>query len=588
MLTRLTSLFLLLALAVAWVGCDGTDEEVEPADIKPLGQFIAESVRLNTLEAALRTAGLLNDDDSTPLNNVTVFAPEDAAFASLNALTAAGDGGFVDALLADEAALTSILQYHVVEGRILSSDLQDGQTVTTLAGEQLTIREVNGSFFVDGAPITLPDAELPDAVVHRIGKVLTGSLNVVEFALLSPNFSTLVTALANTGESDDAGDDDLVTTLSGAGPFTVFAPSNAAFGALPFATDSLLVDARRPTLSNVLTYHVVPGVVFSDELPETANTVRGVEVTFDGATVDEIAISATDFRLSNGILHVIDGVLLGGTTIAQQAEINPTLAPLGNALVEAGLFETFNGTDQFTVFAPANTAFVDTENGDAERVQIADASEAGLLAPILQYHVVEGRVFSRDLSNGQMVTTLTGETAEITIEAGTVNINGASVTAPNLRASNGVVHVIDEVLLSQLNVVERAIVTPGLDALVSAVVDAGLADALANTPGITVFAPNDAAFNGGGATSDVLLYHVAPAQGDGSPIFSSEITDGLTSPTLLDGQSLTFTFGEVAGDMVILINADDDGDDENDPRVLIADVETSNGVVHVINQVLMP
>ncbi|MEL7364035.1 MAG: hypothetical protein AAFN13_18310, partial [Bacteroidota bacterium] len=64
MLTRLTSLFLLLALAVAWVGCDGTDEEVEPADIQPLGQFIAESVRLNTLEAALRTAGLLNDDNS--------------------------------------------------------------------------------------------------------------------------------------------------------------------------------------------------------------------------------------------------------------------------------------------------------------------------------------------------------------------------------------------------------------------------------------------------------------------------------------------------------------------------------------------
>ncbi|MEL6612520.1 MAG: fasciclin domain-containing protein, partial [Bacteroidota bacterium] len=371
----------------------------------------------------------------------------DAAFASLNALTAAGDGGFVDALLADEAALTSILQYHVVEGRILSSDLQDGQTVTTLAGEQLTIREVNGSFFVDGAPITLPDAELPDAVVHRIGKVLTGSLNVVEFALLSPNFSTLVTALANTGESDDAGDDDLVTTLSGAGPFTVFAPSNAAFGTLPFATDSLLVDNRRSTLSNVLTYHVVPGVVFSDELPATATTVRGNDVTFNGAAVDGIAIVATDFRLSNGILHVIEGVLLGGTTIAQRVGIDPAFSTLAGALADTGLLGTFEDqdpgpmADKFTVFAPTEDAFAAFVEANGP------LPEGDALADVLLYHVASGSNFASSFSDGDMVPTLQGASLDVTIAAGTVSVNGIPVATADVRASNGVVHVLTNGIL---------------------------------------------------------------------------------------------------------------------------------------------
>ncbi|MEM6782813.1 MAG: fasciclin domain-containing protein [Bacteroidota bacterium] len=437
MLPRLTTLFLLLAVAVAWVGCDGTDEEVEPAETLPLGQFIAESVRLNTLEAALRQAGLLNEDNSTPLNNVTVFAPEDAAFTSMNTLT----GGFVDALLGDADALTAILQYHVVDGRILSSDLQDGATVTTLAGEQLTIREVNGTFFVDGAPITLPDAELPDAVVHRVGQVLTGSLNIVEFALLSPNFSTLVTALANTGDSDEAGDDDLVTTLSGDGPFTVLAPSNAAFTTLPFDTGLLLEDERRPTLSNVLTYHVVPGVVFSDELPATAGTANGASVTFDGATVDGIAIVATDLRLSNGVLHVIEGVLLGGASIAQRVEVDPNFSTLESALGDTGLIGTFEGTDPFTVFAPTDAAFAAFEQ-DNGPLPTGDA-----LRDVLLYHVLEGSFPTNSFLFGDMPMTLLGDPLLITFEAGSMIVNGITVEAPNVFASNGTIHAIGGVLL---------------------------------------------------------------------------------------------------------------------------------------------
>ena len=287
-------------------------------------------------------------------------------------------------------------------------------------------------------------------------------MNIVETAISAGNFTTLVAAVEAAG---------LVEALSGEGPFTVFAPTDEAFAALPAGTiDALLADPSGD-LTQILLYHVVPGMVMAADVTEglEAETLQGGTVTFsvaNGVTINGVNIVVTDIVASNGVIHVIDAVIL--PPAAEEAAATPeateeaaeeaamdemniveTAVSAGNfttlvaAVEAAGLVDALSGEGPFTVFAPTDEAFAALPAGTIDAL-LADPS--GDLTQILLYHVVPGMVMAADVTDGLEAETLQGGTVTFSVADG-VTINGVNIVATDIVASNGVIHVIDAVIL---------------------------------------------------------------------------------------------------------------------------------------------
>lgn len=291
--------------------CGGDDDDPAPGNIAQ----VAQRQGLTALLAAANKAGLASalSDSSASL---TVFAPTDAAFGSMaTTLGFASAGAMVEALPAD--VLAKILSYHVLGTRQTAASLVDGSQPATLYsfdGAPATLQVARGSTVsltdavLTSASVTKADVRASNGVVHVIDKVLVppGVLNIVQMAQLNPAFSTLVAAVVQA---------DLAATLSGTGPYTVFAPVNDAFAAIAGTVAGLTPQQ----LSTVLTYHVVAGQVLSTQIPFGApvTTVSGQSITVNQSplsitdTTSEAApIVATDVRASNGVIHVIGKVLI--------------------------------------------------------------------------------------------------------------------------------------------------------------------------------------------------------------------------------------------------------------------------------------
>ena len=274
--------------------------------------------------------------------------------------------------------------------------------------------------------------------------VATTDQTVTEYAVSDKNFSILVEALTKA---------DLAEVLNGSGNFTVFAPTNDAFKALFTQLGvSGISDLSAETLTPILLYHVLGTEKKASMLTSGYyNTLSPSQGNFNSLYVStemgvylnkDTKVVTADVDVKNGVIHAIDKVLLP-LTVVGQAQSNESFAILVQAVVKAGLVETLSGSGPFTVFAPTDEAFqaLFTQlnvNG------IADLSAAQLI-PILQYHVVSGNVRSTQLSAGS-VPTLNGN---ITVTLGAAPaINGnALIISTDVQASNGVVHVINKVLL---------------------------------------------------------------------------------------------------------------------------------------------
>ena len=255
-----------------------------------------------TLAAALKAAGLVETLQGK--GPFTVFAPTDEAFAKLPA-------GTVENLLKPEnkALLTAILTYHVVPGNVMAKDVVKLSNAGTVNGQRVDIRTKDGKVMIDNATVTKADIACSNGVIHVIDSViLPADKDIVDTAVNAGSFGTLVTAVKAAG---------LVDTLKGPGPFTVFAPTDEAFGKLPKETiASLLLPENKAKLASILTYHVVPGRVYADQVVKTpsATTVQGGKVSFkvDGgkAMINDANIVTTDIETSNGVIHVIDTVIM--------------------------------------------------------------------------------------------------------------------------------------------------------------------------------------------------------------------------------------------------------------------------------------
>ncbi len=261
--------------------------------------------------------------------------------------------------------------------------------------------------------------------------------NIVEVAQ-EAGFSTLVTALEAAA---------LDQTLQGAGPFTVFAPTDAAFAALPAgALDALLADPD--ALAEVLLYHVVSGDIRSTDLAGvvSAETLAGFPILFDlssGVQVNNASVTQADVVASNGVIHVIDAVLLPPTNnIVETAQAAGSFTTLVAALQAASLDDDLAGAGPFTVFAPTDDAFAALPAGTVDAL-LADPAA---LADILLYHVVSGQAFAGDLDGSPLSTLLAGGELTVSLSGG-VQINSSNVTQADILTTNGVIHVIDAVLL---------------------------------------------------------------------------------------------------------------------------------------------
>lgn len=278
--------------------------------------------------------------------------------------------------------------------------------------------------------------------------------DIVAIAAGSEDF-TILTAALETARLTEA--------LQGEGPFTVFAPTDAAFenllSALSISAEDLLA---QPQLADVLLYHVVAGSVMSGDLQNgmTAETLGGQMITVDlseGVKINTSAVITADIKASNGVIHVIDTVLIPETfqlasataplpSIVDIAVSNPDFSILVAALAKAELVEALQAEGPFTVFAPTNAAF------EALLGELGITAEELLgqpqLADVLLYHVVSGAVLSTDLQNGMTAETLGGQSITVDLTDG-VKINKSAVEIADIQASNGVIHVIDSVLIPE-------------------------------------------------------------------------------------------------------------------------------------------
>lgn len=462
---------------------------------------------------------------------------------------------------------------------------------------------------------------------------------------------SLVAALTQAG---------LVETLSGDGPFTVFAPTDQAFTDAGIDLASFDNDEANATLVDILTYHVLNGAVDSASVTDglSVEALNGDNLDFavvNGTVlVNDATVITADVVSSNGVIHVIDKVLLPP---ADELEDIPTVASstgvhgvLVDAVVQAGLLATLSGEGPYTVFAPTDQAFTDAGISLSD----FDGEEgAAALANVLAYHVTTGSVLSGDLSDGQMVTMLNQQQVRIGVTSAGVLVNDATVTLADVAASNGVIHVIDKVLLppedvegeicynsethtivagadqatceaytylnntemnnqtytgcyntvthqitnvteavcgaymwtAAVDIATTAAATSIHDSLVAALGVAGLVDTLTGEEDYTVFAPTDEAFAAAGinlddftteeeidALANILLYHVVAGE-----IASTDLVDGANTVTAANGDELTVTVSEGA----VTVGAEG-------ATVVLADVPASNGVIHVIDKVIMP
>jgi transforming growth factor-beta-induced protein len=572
--------------------------------------YVEHLPTFSILEQAIREAGLVDALRSD--GPFTVFAPTDAAFVALLAelnITA-------EQLLANKPLLTDVLTYHVLTDKLSARKIANGATPATLQGQAITFDVQRRA----GPDVRITDARGRQAnviftnlfarngVVHVIDKViLPQSKNVVQIAQGISDFSILVDAVVAAG---------LVDTLSGAGPFTVFAPTNTAFaallGELNVTRDGLLAD--KALLTKVLTYHVLPGRVLAADIREgaQATTVQGETFTLSlmgGASITDARgrkanIVATNVQASNGVIHVIDKVLLpkadappppppATPSIVQVAQSLPDFSILVEAVVAAGLVDTLSSAGPFTVFAPNNAAFT-ALLGELKLTKQQLLANKGLLTAVLTYHVLPAKVFAADIKDGAQATTVQGQLFTLSLMGGAsiTDAQGrkAKIVATDVAASNGVIHVIDKVILPQTkNIVEIAVSLPDFSLLVEAVLAADLQGVLSGAGPFTVFAPTNAAFAAllhelrvtkaqlladKTLLTSVLTYHVLPAK-----VLAKDVTDGLKATTV---QGQQFTLNK-AGGMLHILDARGRG-----ANVVATDVQASNGVIHAVDRVLLP
>lgn len=532
----------------------------------------------------------------------TVFAPINNAFSTV-------DPSILNAILSDITALRKVIAYHVVESTLPAALFKNELTPLSASGENLRVNVYDSG---DAKTVTINGAlkirtlEATNGVIHVINKVLIPEpeSNIIEVLEKKGNFTTLLTALAVAG---------LTTTIQNAGPFTLFAPTDDAFRSLPAGTlDSLITN--REELKKVLLSHVASGTLYkrglsSGLVPVIAGGNVKAAVGFNGAMFGNAQMIETDLFASNGVIHVINSVILHSVGQTPKVVFNqpskavdnqPTKPPvnqqktrvartiasilnenglttLADLLVKAGLVNVLSQQGPFTLFAPTNDAF----NAVDSVTLNALLQDVNLLKRVLTYHVVPSAIPPVSIKNELVTNSLAGESLRINEynNRKVVTINGA-LRLKALEAENGIVYVIDKVLIPDNNKsIVKVLETKGkFTTLMTALVVSGLKNHLDSAGPFTLFAPSDDAFKALPAgvlnslftnpseLQKVLLSHVIP-----TTVYSRGLSSGHLN--LARGGKVAVTVSQSG---VKISNA----------SIIKADLAAANGVIHVINNLI--
>lgn len=541
-------------------------------DLPTISSYLKNSSEFTVLAAALADAELEAALEAD--GELTLFAPTDEAFALL-------PQGLWESLSAQQRA--DLLLYHVVEGSLDADAVVDLDKTDTLFGEDVKVQVTSNGVYLNGlTKVTTTDIETANGVIHVVDSVLVPGPfpgTVADVLAAYPRLSILFGAAADV--SAELSEDDI----------TLFAPTDEAF--LGVDLDGV------GSLDSVVLYHSLSDSLDVDDL-EARRSARSAAGGFIGVKVDDgiklndgkvlANLSYTDIKVASGeqgsTIHLIDKVLTPPPSIAEVAaelELTALVDALGLATVidtDTTFAAALGGEGTFTVFAPSNDAF------DA-----VSAIGFGLdLGNVLGAHVIEGVFDSKAVLDAiddeeRSPETLSGaaqNTLGLSVLDNTVVINSlVQVTATDIPASNGIIQLVDSVIVpSDIefpgNIVAAVSAYPLLSALAEATAnaeDADVADVLSGAGPFTLFAPINSAFDGVDTSSDlsaVLTFHAVADAYDSEAI--AEL-DGVTEIESLSGADLSVDPAALTVEGVAIIGTD---------------LRASNGVIHVINDVLTP
>lgn len=558
-----------------------------------------------TLVAALQATGL--DATLADTNQkFTVFAPTDEAFALLGQET-------INGLLADTETLSDILTYHVISGEVAASAAISlaGTKVAMVNGDEVGLSVVDGSLLVNTVTVISTDIVADNGIIHVIdavllppGEMMQPTMNIVDTAIANGSFTTLVAALQATSLDAVLADESA--------DFTVFAPTDDAFALIDAKTMSTLL-ANPDVLSRILLQHVVTGAAVD---AVTAYALNGTSVETASMAMLPIVINAMtdtltfggasilikDIYTTNGIIHVIDAVIVGEVEIPAHMSLfevavdNGNFTTLVSALETTGLDSVLGNLDNnYTVFAPTDAAFAKLPDGTLESLTTEQLSD------ILLYHVLPSKVMSDAAislaqSTDNQADTAGGSAIALSFVDSMLFANGSKVSSADVIATNGVIHVVDTVILpptsvdmSSQTIVDVAVADPdNFSTLVSALTAVDLVSTLADENAtFTVFAPTNAAFDkidtnalsallalaDTPALTNVLLTHVV--SGSALSAIDAYAANGMALTTA-SGSEVAVTVDAQSGMLMI-----------GGAKVTITEILTSNGIIHVIDTVIL-
>ena len=555
--------------------------DVEPPTSNTIVDVAAEAGTFTTLLAAAEAAGLVETlSGDEPL---TVFAPTDDAFAAF--LQTAGMT--TEELLASPD-LADILLYHVVLGARDAASVTGESLIPSANGIDLKVEIDGETAMIGGAVISATDIVADNGIVHVLDGVMVPPGTVTDIVVGSDDFELLEAAVVTAG---------LAEALAGEGPITVFAPTDDAFTAL---AAELGVSAEEllalENLGDILLFHAAAGRYTAEDVvaSDAVGTLLGIdaEIRVDGgaATIAGAGIVTTDIPAANGIIHIIDAVMIpptdveppGPRTIADVAREAGSFTTLLAAVEAAGLTDVLSGDDALTVFAPTDAAF-DALLSELE-LEAADLLADPALVDILLYHVVFGALDASDVTNASLIESASGICLKVEVDGESVTVGGAPISATDIEADNGIIHVLDSVILPPGTITDIVVGSDDFELLEAAVGAAGLAETLDGEGPFTVFAPTDAAVEALleelditaedllalETLPDILLFHVA-----GEKLTAADVLGSDAVATMLAGADAS-------------IEVDEDGARIAGATIVATDIPAANGIIHVIDAVILP
>ncbi|XCF05410.1 fasciclin domain-containing protein [Tamlana crocina] len=593
--------------------CNDDDDNNNMQPSLNIVQTAQTSSQLSILVDAVVQAGLV--DALSASGNKTVLAPTNAAFTAF-----LQDKGFNSLSDVPNDVLTQILLNHVIaDTNIYSASLVNtsGYTNTMAEGPNNS----NLSLYFDGSSgvtfngmssVQIADIETSNGVVHVVDKVIDLP-TIATFATTNSNLSILVDALAYA----DTGNPTVpyINTVSDgeAGPFTVFAPTNDAFASLLAELNvSALTDIDTETVDAVLLNHIVNANVQSSMLTSGTVSTLGGDITADAnaftltdanGRMSNIVTSLVDIQGTNGVVHVIDKVILPEAeepNIVETAQSVADLSILVDAVVKANLVGALSAEGNRTVLAPTNAAFTAFLNEKGFN-SLADVPNDVLTQILLNHVIPDANIMSSDLAGAMGYTnTMAGgpNNSKLSIyfdgSAGVMFNGSATVTTADVSTSNGVVHIVDKVI--DLPTIATFATS---NAALSILVDA-LAYADTGTPTVpyietvsnpeagpfTVFAPTNDAFASLLTELEVSALTDIPTSTVNSVLLHHIVNANVQSSQLATG-TVTTLGGDIQADASAFTLTDANGRTSNIVTSLV-DIQASNGVVHVIDKVILP